>query len=123
MILGWTPTRVIQGNDHYWRFLQNPCHVFSNLIDPRYIGKLDSGTTSVIVWWEGRTDFQNLRHVALKLFSLSLPILLAKETFRIIHSFTQKYVIVKAMTRREKASTYLAIQRRRRGDIWLLLRI
>ena len=24
----------------------------------------------MIVWWEGRTDFQNLRHVALKLFSL-----------------------------------------------------
>ena len=25
--------------NHYWRFIKNPCHLFSNLLDPRYIGK------------------------------------------------------------------------------------
>ena len=99
--------------DHYWEFLKNPCHVFSNLIDPRYIGRsmgaaerhaiieefhesypeaaeeldsffafcrthsktaifngLRSGKTTVITWWEGQMEFNNLRDVALKLFSL-----------------------------------------------------
>ena len=99
--------------DHYWEFIKNPCHLFSNLLDPRYIGRnlgaekelvieqfheryldagdeldgffaycntkkgtrifsgLENGNTSVIVWWEGNTDFPKLREVALKLFSLT----------------------------------------------------
>ena len=98
---------------HYWDFIKNPCHLFSNLLDPRYTGKIlgaernvvieqfyerypdageeldgffayckrnedarvfqgvKSGATRVIVWWEGQSDFPQLREIALQLFSLA----------------------------------------------------
>ena len=34
---------------HYWDFIKNPCHLFSNLLDPRYTGKKLGAERNVVI--------------------------------------------------------------------------
>ena len=69
---------------------------------------LRSGKTTVITWWEGQMEFNNLRDVTLKLFSLVLWLIqYTKEIFRTFLSFTPSHAIASATRLRGSVSIRL----------------